>query len=905
MADPAALNLTPGETDRITLFHGGFYLYLRTKNGGAERDIEVDRFSHPGFNNLYGIEIEFMASRPRTVIGNRVNTCMFNQNDEWWRRNFDALAGPIAPALPSGPKSLTNGLSFDEYSSFFLEVSHDHGGTCHRGDAILANKGNAGQRIENDSSVELDNNGPGITLWSLKANNRFKNTDFRDNGPAWGPNARGLRDTWCRTNYRQIDNTSAQFTLGVDGFNRPHTWNIPGNDETKFRVVNEHEYVSSVLVNTPVVYRERRYPLGSLLVDNLITHMKSHDIVLAVQRCGFHVHLSEVPRLLQPADPHIIGFDRRSMIIGFVKLFYVFEPLLYSFHPYYRSESNWCQSIQSIFNFNEIYSSNVIQLWNDLVVGTHIGGANRKIRSSAGDIEHGLRYLALNLRNCVDGGIGTIEVRLGHSSFSSSFVQSYINFLQNLFTLNLSLMHVDNANGHAVLNSHNNILNIANIKGIIPYYCHQSPAEYNRQPHNLFGPIDNAPGWGANRGSPVKGFFLSHNNQTVKTNILRKSIELFTRLTGAYDLMNNLIPYINYYHTTNDDWLCRTSINPIPLLLAGAGAWWNQFIPVQMGRDYDVAVGKSDTLDRCNTCSYNRTSPQQPGPCGVDFGGGVELGRAPGTIIDVIPPAQRNHSDETHYYRYWYRVPRPGLPDLMRSHTNKAQTELIDYKTGQGGILHPMRGGGRSNKQTRQTIKLRRKRGGGVVNTIMSTIFSSGKNQKNSAQNTRSQTRKKNNTQVEESSASNSLSSNVKVVKLSPEEEYVKYYKVNAGAANIIMTDNTQGPVTLGYADWMGGFTPDKKLSAIANACLDKHIISRELLHTLVYNKYIDMYVYLDETALHKNALNRELATLNIQPETIDAIRQVYKEFAPIKMDEKIVNPFNSIKNKAKKNANK
>jgi hypothetical protein len=102
------------------------------------------------------------------------------------------------------------------------------------------------------------------------------------------------------------------------------------------------------------------------------------------------------------------------------------------------------------------------------------------------------------------------------------------------------------------------------------------------------------------------------------------------------------------------------------------------------------------------------------------------------------------------------------------------------------------------------------------------------------------------------------------------------------------------------------GFAPDKKLSAIANACLDKGIVNKEILNTLVYNKYIDLYVYLDETALHKNALNRELSKFNIQPQIIDAIRQVYKEFAPIKMDKEninVVEPNNNRKNMAKKNA--
>jgi hypothetical protein len=152
---------------------------------------------------------------------------------------------------------------------------------------------------------------------------------------------------------------------------------------------------------------------------------------------GFHLHVCEDRRPVQGQPAWSINSQpRKNMLIGFVKLFYIFEHFLFSLFPKYRSSSQWCRSYQSIFNFNEIRNSSVNVIWDVLT------GANNIIAQRQNGRDY--RYISLNFKNCrvePDGttGIGTIEFRIGHSTFDSEFIQAYINLIQNLFNFNLYL----------------------------------------------------------------------------------------------------------------------------------------------------------------------------------------------------------------------------------------------------------------------------------------------------------------------------------------------------------------------------------------------------------------------------------------------------------------------------------
>ncbi len=858
MAAPAQQPRSPAE-DKITI--NALNQSYRNFLEGIYARIPA-HYAHPGLNCRYGIELEFLASRNRYVIGNRVNSCMWKQNSVWWGRNFNALH-PIHQNLPSGPKQITNGPSFDEYSSFFVEVTQEHGGVSHKGDHRCEQNGNAGLRIENDTSVLLDNNGPGITLWSLKKPMNFMETDLRDAAaPAWGPLARGLRHDICISEYNTPDNTCADFKL------RPgNRWNVGG--DTEFILNDQNEFVSNVLTNANVMYPHgnnpvgpKLLPLGSLLLDNVFNHMKAHTIVLATQRMGFHLHLSEFPMPAMPAMPAMLAIpaipavdeNRKSMIVGFIKLFWAFEPLLFSFHPSYRSRSDWCQSLQSIFTFQEIkglaannYNRNVI--WNDLMGDDNwadtspISGTSRKVR---GGQYMGQRYVGLNIQNCRPGGIGTIEARIGHSSFSSDFVQAYINVLQNLFQLNRALIAYDSTTpGRRLYQSHTWILNFLNDTNAIPSYTRFTPEQYNTMP-----PHDtnyNLPVAGVN---PVHhGFFWGVGDPARCGRILTKQIQVFYALTNSIDPFRILIPWINFYHDgTTNSWnnskqlITTLNFNDIfasmnafierPTMADGIHPAnnWNSFKSVLLGSDYFInANNQNDLNNPCKTCSQNPA-----GQCAPDYNNGYY------PYIQGNSRQFLNQSTDEHNI---YTETCAG-----RQLKFKTQTELIKAKTGLNGA-HNYRGGYRKKTRKQRQIKLK----GGRRNT----------------NNTNNSTRKIN----MNINSNNNMTKNTQTTTNDPFE----YYRANQGAASIILRE-MKGKLEAAYTDWMGGLTVNSALTTIVNTLLNRNIVSKKQLHTLCDNRYIDFYIFLMDQHYHKSALIKELAKFKIDESKIEEIRAVYTE---------------------------
>lgn len=780
-------------------------------------------YHHQKLNCRYGIELEFFSSVNRYVIGNRVNSCMYNQNHRWWRNNFNALVDvPVDRNLLQGARRITdNNNNFDEYSSFFVEASENHGSVSHKGDHRCERRGTAGFRIENDGSVEMDNNS-GVCVWSLNKENRHQGTDLRAAPPAaggespWGADARGLRAGVSTAIY---GNNPTEY-CSIHSLN--HDWMFNGGQDSDLNLSEENELVSNILHNVHVhyplknvgggVYNDRLLPLGGLMIDNMTNHMMAHTTALVTQRSGFHVHLSEYPRI---ADED----ERKAMIIGFVSLFYVFEPLLYSLHPHYRSDITWCQSLQSIFTREEMINYDE-EIWNDLTGAQNIseitvGGDdlnhNRKIR--------GNRYLALNLMNCVpddhgNPGIGTVEVRLGHVSFDSKYIQAYVHFLQTLFHLNLALIEHGQANGGMYMH-HNYLLTTK----LMPPYCDSSSEEYTRDDPTFFGIYDNDNNVDLDT---MNGIFTKYRDTQAgrrsKYNLIRGLYQLFYALTKSGDTIRLLVPFTNFYHNRNDNWLGirNFSQNIDAEELIGAANDYlgiaedvqNRFWPVIIDEDYalgldDAGNPKRNYLHPCKTCTYLGHA------CSPDFNDGDY----------PVNAGERVDDDDQRDESQVYRETCAG-----RTFRSKTQSELINPKLIGGGFA-----GGRRKTRKNQNKKLKRKQ------TYKRKQKGGSTNSKNMAT-------------------------------YNP--------RINEGADRIVMIKK-ENKIKMARVDWVGSLYTMELLTEIVNKLLDTKVIDEETLEKLVKHRYIDYYVFSKN---NQKKLNKELEKYNITPDTITKIIHVYND---------------------------
>ena len=824
--------------------------YFETHIGRAE-----NLYYNYNLNCRYGIELDFFSSCNRYVLGNRVNNCMFNQNHEWWRNNYNALTNTINPNLPANPKRLTNdNNNFDEYSSFFIESSENHGAKTHRGNHRCSNLDNAGFRIEIDTSVKFVNQGPGVTLWSNKISDRHSGTDLKDkDSTRWNDNVRGLKLEVSTPLWETQSPQCSHHTL-KSGF----TYNSP-DTETSLALFDENELVSNILTNEPVLYplglvsndermeqvAVRSLPLGSMAIDNLCNHIISHTTALLTQRGGFHVHLSEFPKIQDLAR-------RKIMIIGFIKLFYVFEPLIFSFQPNYRSSRDYCQSLQSIFTRMEMLH-NTDAIYDDLMAdqdtvhiqgdySSQIGGFDRKRR--------GQRYLSLNIQNCRENGIGTLEVRLAHTTFDPGYIQAYIHFLQTLFHLNLTLINtpaenpypdhidvserIDPVRGGGPYSYHNKLLQSL----LIPGYCDLTSVEYN---NNIPGENDpNKKCWRAGqdglRTRPVYGFFESMGNTRAdlidKHTILSRQYNMFMILTNSRDTLRYLSTFTNFYHSPevgSGNWLSKKNINsPIDFgrlerqmiqKFRLRTISYNPFRHISMasrvGASYSVGLlpngrPRLNLNHRCKTCAKNDANV-----CYPDFNNGQF------PIINRIRRSNipQDHRDEAHIYTercedrpLWF----------------KSQSELLTSKL-TNGLYH---GGFKKSKNNRHR----------------------NINKKHSRKHK-------------------------KMININGGSDNINYH-INEGADRIDVFEKNGEYIAI-LVNWVGEETEIKLLSKIINKLIKQKIITDEQLAILVHNRYIDYYVFMTDTDIHIERLIAELSNYYITSQTIENIRRIYKETMP------------------------
>lgn len=430
-----------------------------------------------------------------------------------------------------------------------------------------------------------------------------------------------------------------------------NTWNADGRT---LQLEQANELVTNVLtndyINYPLCIKPRNVepgilPLGSLIIENTINHMISHTTVIATQRMAFHVHLSEFPSR---------GRTRReNSAIGFVKLFYLFEPLLFSLVPYFRSRFSWNQSLQSLYNYKEIkeieYHPDILfspHCTYRFVTGDEYQGSTRLLQ--------GKRYLAVNLQNIY--GSGTIEVRIGNAGFDSHYIQAYINILQTLYTFSNYLLDLGAAN---LFEHHNKLLE--KYYDLIPHYCLQTTSNYNIQRHPFF--------------------FDNFGTNARKTEIITNLYRVFIELTDCQAL-SSIRDYITYYHCRETSWINKISMDDIDFDSAEDEAKrnvgrrrFNIFRPLIAGEHYRT---NSTNINRfvgadCKNC-YRDTRTRN---CVRDFNNGIRPQfsgneRRPGDVSD--------QKDQSKVFYNWCRGDRADTPNY-----SKVQKELIHRVIQQGG----------------------------------------------------------------------------------------------------------------------------------------------------------------------------------------------------------------------------
>lgn len=114
-----------------------------------------------------------------------------------------------------------------------------------------------------------------------------------------------------------------------------------------------------------------------------------------------------------------------------------FEPLFMNFCPYWRRNNEYCKTMHyhmtSTFNKNDKFKA--LFFGNDI---DKFDNVNRIIDIYQGDSKNkSTRYASMNLMNLVDGGIGTIEIRIKHGSTDFNELLMFIKLFAKFFDASL------------------------------------------------------------------------------------------------------------------------------------------------------------------------------------------------------------------------------------------------------------------------------------------------------------------------------------------------------------------------------------------------------------------------------------------------------------------------------------
>ncbi len=768
-----------------------------------------NEFYHWGLDSLFGVELEFLSNNSRYDMANRANNCIYNQNSLTYRRNYDVLSPNPANRInhqqraPANQKSITtNHTDFDQWSSFMIEALAGHGASTHRGIPTLnpqrtSARGSSGNKIENDGSVNL-NGRTTVSVWG-----------HSQNGIATQPIYIGLNSP--RINVATFENDANIFSY--------------------------NEFVSGVLVNEPyqvnhiVVDDEEEtgyLPYGWLNLDNAISHLTNHGNEIYVGSCGLHIHVSRNPR----TDYGLRGISDEVVAVGLAKLYYIFEPFFCATHPSYRSGSNWACPFQSKYNLIEIMTMDTRTLYNQLTRNSH---SPRRLRDD-------IRYCALNFYNLRGGGIGTIELRIGHSTFDSEAVQLYIHLYQVLYHFNLYLL--SNCDRNAPFAEHLGIITGAIRQGAVPIYCGQTAASYDITPNR--GALGNA-----NPGHPRYGFFESSNDERLQTSIITKLAQLFFSITGAEQGVMKALGFINLYHCnqinpspTRPVNICTnpTLINtellyiyPHNITTVHANNYRRQYIeaaadtyrpipfnPVRMFVNYRPKHNQTNLLHHCLNCAVNANNQ-----CDTRFA-------TPAMVARVRSPGDQ--TNKTHMF----------IDDANRGEHQKVQTELLNNKLSNGTFS-----GGRLKNKTKKLILKR----GGPKLTQKGTMKKSKSSNRGSSTSSGYDKPSKKNDKNEDNFRIN--------------QETCSY--------NLEIKGGTQAKLYY-TAPFTYEEIEEEQLSKVCTNLLSEKVLSKEQIELLVKYNYIEFHIWKNNTDVIFKEFQQNSHLSTLQMSDIKNIQNIYEK---------------------------
>jgi hypothetical protein len=823
--------------------------------GGVHRGIVY------GLNCKYGIELEFQAcdtedNHTRYSIGNRINNCIVNQNsDDFYKYQFNLNNAitirnqQIAQDANPLPTIIDrrNADTFNEWTNFLLEVNDGYHSSTHNGTpSLVPQRGQSGFKIEFDPGVRF-NTTHGLT-----------SRTYVDSASPIFPGALLHRtrfpDGWYTT------------TCNVNDILQ----HLAGRGPHGTLIANQLELVSPILVNEPFLLNGNILPLGYTMIDNMVNHLKTHSNVIFTQNDAFHIHLSKN----QKTPPALRGGPELSQIeiVGFAKLFWLFEPLFFAGHPIYKSTNDipGYQSLQSLFNYDEIQGGMPDdEIYRRLIREDGIAPGAGRIRR---EIPGQYRYCALNVMNTLPHQIGTIEIRVGHSTMQSNLIQMNIQIYQLLFHLNLYFIHCK-PNAGNVLYEHNTLLTSV-IRSCIPHYCRQTSAQYDVPPPNINNVISIPPDI-TNAGRPIKGFFKSCGDNDYRTRIINNLGLLFTQLTGAIELMTLYQSVINIWHSNmppllGDDktldsvnYPCYFS-NTLNVVNFGCDRihqmGYRALTYEPLAPDvYSNAVlrrrrtppGDSSTIPMVLSIMFRDYVLLNPGVNTLDnpsksCSTNIALNRYPAQYNVGLPLTERNtlrqnvadNRSQTHVF----------TDDLNpANHTGyihqhqKSQTELLNFKISNGQFL-----GGKKSKNKKIDNRRTKKR-----YKMYSGGFSFGNDSKGIAPTNLS-------TPV--------IEYDLPVINLNKGKDG---YNIKKDKSQFILyrTNNFTEIITV-----------DDLLSKIINELLQQHIISEEELVLMNKNNYIEIDLFVNDK-FHNQLLSElsEIKGLSMDDAKLQKIKNVYK----------------------------
>ncbi len=772
-----------------------------------------------GLNCRYGVELEFthasLSGRTtRFVLGNRINNCIISHNPkEFYSHRFDLTSSDSILTQQKQISPITPDKNFDEWSNFLIEVMSEYHASTHNKVPTDNDNGRAlsGFKIEKDAGVLYNG------VFAKKKHEEYTSDRVLDkNGERiYHKDYTLTRDredskvTIWKNGAHPIDSKIITMTSGDASID---IVNVKDVMESFENISVQTELVTPILLDEPFKIGDVYYPYGVIALENIIQHMKHHSNVLFVQNDGLHIHISK-----NLND----GPLSSNEIIGFIKLFWAFEPLFLAGEPTYRSENEvgGYRSLQSIFSYHEIL--NTTSQFDVLT-----------------DID---RYVSLNVMNLVPSGIGTFEYRIGHGTFDGKAVQLHTHLLQVLFQFNLALIKID-----PDFKYHNQLLRTIHAWNGVPEYTTDYTTNDYKDDYETYHFFDDS--------TPIDE----------KSHIILTLAKCFATSTGAVKGITTLIDYIQLYHTR-----CETTSDPTgfpeyytPNLEPIRQEWMDWLGSIDSIESikfhhFEIPsyIGIDDPREACSDENqlYNDGNPLTK----------IMNTRGPGDVMNV----------------------KSQFLDMIDDdNQGKIQSELLNSKL-KGGRTKVKRKRTRRQKHGKRTrhVQKRTFRQSAGLNPKLKDGYpqvpqvpyasQSSKLNEFSAVDSHDSHRSvvKSNLNALKGTHVN-LNNGVKM------NRYLDYYDLNVDLYKILDSIIISSP-----CKFTNMSNINVRLSHVVSSIIDKKIINMDQLNILVKLKYIDSFLYLNEPNCLNELI--EIESLKMTPKIFHQIKAEYKRIYSTKYE--------------------